>query len=183
MTIAENDESIIDLEINISEDSIVQKILKGITDHFSGSKTHKVVSDLPDVILKQFEDDQMVEIGQLYVSPMDIDAHNDTMTACEIVKMVDSVNAAINAGTLKANYDHQKDESGAFASTEDFSFIKAFVAECDCTIGGNYVPEGTPLLKAKYHNVDVWKARKEGGYTGWSIGAKAKSCEYIEVDE
>lgn len=167
----------------VSEDSLVDRILKGIDKHFGGSSRDKVVSDLPEIVLKQFEEDQMIEIGQMYVSPMDVDAHNDSMTAQEIVKMVDSANTAIAAGTLKANYDHQRDEDGVFKSTEDFSILKAFVAECDCTIGGKYVPEGTPLLKAKYHNVDVWKARKEGGFTGWSIGAKAKSCEFIEVDE
>ena len=167
----------------VSEDSIVEKVLKGLTKHFGGSASHKQVSDLPDLVLKQFEEEQMIEIGQMYISPMDADAHNDSMTAEEIVKMVDNANKAIAAGTLKASYDHERDECGVFKATDDFSFIKAFVAECDCVIGGKFVPEGTPLLKAKYHNVDVWKARKEGGYTGWSIGAKAKSYEYIEVDE
>ena len=127
------------------------------------------------VVVKQFDEDQMIEIAKMYISPEEIDAHDDSMTAEEIVKMVANFNSANEAGVIKGNIDHK-------TNTEQFSFVKAWVSECDCTIGGHFVPEGTPLLKIKYNDKELWKERKAGGYTGWSIGAKAKGFEYVEVE-
>lgn len=158
------------------EAGFIDRLIKTIDKHFGGSKQKS------NMIIKQFDEDQMIEIGQMYVSPLCIDAHDDSMSHEEIVKMVAHANDLISKGELKANYDHSKDENGVFKSTEDFSFIEATVAFCDCYIGNNFVSEGTPLLKAKYHNKDVWKARKDGGFTGWSIGGKAGDCEYVEIE-
>ena len=160
----------------VSEDSIVAKVIKGITEHFTGTKrSADPVESAP--VIKQFDEsnDQMIEIGQMYCTAMDVDAHDDAMTLEDVYKMVDNFNEANAKGIVKGNIDHTE-------TTDKFSFIKAWVTECDCSIGGHFVPEGTPLIKAQYHDAYLWKERKEGGYTGWSIGAKARSVEYIEIE-
>ena len=116
----------------------------------------------------------MIEISKMYVSPNEVDAHGDSMTAEEIVKMVANANEHISKGTLAGNIDHK-------TNTDQFTFVKAFVAECDMSIGGNFIAEGTPLLKIQYHDKELWKERKGGKRTGWSIGAQAGSVEYVEI--
>ena len=158
--------------------SFVEEVVAGIAKYFGGTKRDSnPVETL--VVIKQFDEsnDEMIEISKLYCSPMEVDAHDDAMTEEEIRKMVANLDSNIQKGKTKGNFDHDLSKT-----TDKFSFVKAFVAECDCEIGGNYVAEGTPLIKVKYHDADLWKERKEGGYTGWSIGAKAKAVEYVEVD-
>lgn len=157
------------------EDTKLDKILGFLTKHFAGSeKEESPVETLP--VIKQFSDDQdeMIEISPMYCGPDEVDAHGDAMTSVEIEKMVSNANKAISDGTLQSNFDH-KDQ------TDGFTFIKAFVAECDMSIGGHIVSEGTPLLKVKYVDKDLWAARKSGAYTGWSIGAKAGSVVEKEI--
>lgn len=158
-------------------DSVAKTVISWLDKYFGGSKESKQ----SPVVIKQFEEDEMIEISQLYVSPLDVDAHDDTIDREEAEKLVKNANDKISKGTLKANYDHEKDSNG-FTSTDDFTFVKAFIAECDMTIGGNKVVEGTPLIKTKYHNKDVWEERKAGGFTGWSIGGRAGSYEWIEIE-
>lgn len=166
----------------ISEDSIVEKMIAKFTEHFGGTKRKSPEVETA-VVIKQFSadtEDEMIEISQLYCSPLEVDAHDDVMTAEELEKLVAAVNEGIASGAISGNFDHNVDEP-----TDKFSFIKAFIAECDMEIGGNFVPEGTPLIKVQYHDRELWESRKAGEWTGWSIGAKAGSTEeaIMEVDE
>ena len=163
--------------VEVKQSTIEGWLSKALEKYFGGSKDNKQ----SPVIIKQFEEDEMIEISQMYVTPLDVDAHGDTMEYEEVVKMVANANTKIAKGTLKANYDHKKDGS-TYSSTDDFKFIKAFVAECDMNIGGNLVKEGTPLIKVKYLNKEAWEDRKSGGKTGWSIGGRAGSYEWVEIE-
>lgn len=149
--------------------SIVESIIKGIDKCSGSTKEEQAI-----LIVKQFDDDKMIEISKMYIAPNEVDAHGDSMTAEEIVKMVANANEHISKGNLVGNIDHK-------TNTEQFTFIKAFVAECDMRIGGNFIVEGTPILKIQYHDKELWEKRKSGEFTGWSIGAQAGSVEYVEI--
>ena len=161
------------VEIPNSEEKVLYKLLNMFEKHFGGTTKQAEAVEKPKTIIKQFQQDEMIEISPFYCAPDDVDAHGDTMSAVEIVKMVDNFNAVLAEGKNLSNIDHEE-------YTEGFKFIKAFVAECDMMIGDKPVREGTPLIKVKYSDVDLWKARKAGEYTGWSIGARGK---YVEEQE
>ncbi len=179
ITIQEDATEVVELDMFMdvvkSQETKLDKVLGYFEKHFGGSSKEVAPEEVLPVI-KQFDEssDEMVEISPMYCGPDEVDAHGDAMTSVEIEKMVSNANKAISDGTLQSNFDH-KDK------TDGFTFIKAFVAECDMSIGGHTVSEGTPLLKVKYVDKDLWEARKSGSYTGWSIGAKAGSVVEKEI--
>lgn len=156
-----------------SEEKVLYKLLNMFEKHFGGTSKEAEAVEKPATIIKQFDQDKMIEISAFYCAPDDVDGHGDAMSAEEIVKMVDNFNIELSKGKNLSNINHKE-------TTEGFTFIKAFVAECDMMIGEKPVREGTPLIKVQYNDVDLWKARKAGEYTGWSIGAKGK---YVEDSE
>lgn len=116
-------------------------------------------------VVKQLNSEQMVAVEPLYIAPDEIDGHECTVDEEALRGMVDSCNKAIKEGRLKSSYDHTTD-------TEDFHFLKAFINEVDCYIGGQYVPEGQPIIKVQFTNKDAWEKRKSGELLGISIGAR-----------
>ena len=161
------------VETPSSEEKVLYKLLNMFEKHFGGTSKEAEAIEKPSTIIKQFDQDKMIEISAFYCAPDDVDGHGDVMSAEEIVKMVDNFNVELVKGNNLSNIDHKE-------STEAFTFIKAFVAECDMVIGDKPVREGTPLIKVQYNDADLWKARKSGEYTGWSIGARGK---YVEESE
>lgn len=130
-------------------------------------------------VIKQFEEEQMIAVEPLYIAPFettgDIDGHDDIMYEPEIRKMVDSFNENLEKGNLGTKESHKEDVGY-------FTILKSWVNECDCYIGDHFVPEGQPLVKTKFRDKDKWEERKSGELTGVSIGASAKSVEYIEIE-
>lgn len=119
-------------------------------------------------IIKQLDEEQMIAIEPLYITFGEIDGHGDTIESLEeVYKMVESFNQAIADGNLKSNYDH-----GEFC--EDFVSLKAWVNECDCYIGDELVPEGQPLVKTQFSNIEKWNERKNNVLKGVSIQALAE---------
>lgn len=150
------------------EDSIVEKVIAGITKYFGGTTKSN-----PVIITKQFEDEQMIEVAPMYIHPDEIDGHGDAYaTPEEVYKMVDNFNEALKDGYVTANKFHNE-------STDEFKILKAWVNECDCMIGENLVKEGQPIVKVQYLNKDAWQKRKSGEYGGYSIGCKAE-VEIVE---
>lgn len=150
------------------EDSIVEKVIAGITKYFGGTNKSN-----PVIITKQFEDEQMIEVAPMYIHPDEIDGHGDAYaTPEEVYKMVDNFNEALKDGYVTANKFHNE-------STDEFKILKAWVNECDCMIGENLVKEGQPIVKVQYLNKDAWQKRKSGEYGGYSIGCKAE-VEIVE---
>lgn len=160
------------------EDSLVAKILKGI-ESVIGSRPGIRVTKSDALVIKQFDEDEMVAIEPMYIAPFDttgeIDGHDDAIDEAEIRKMVDNFNINLEKGNIKSNIDHTEE-------TDKFSVLKAWVNECDCYIGESFVPEGQPIVKTKFHDKELWEQRKSGELMGVSIGAKATACEFVEVE-
>ena len=112
--------------------------------------------------ITKFNEEQMIAIEPLYCKPMDSDAHDQGMTEEEIRKMVDNINANINK--ISGNIGH-------VFNTDGFYFVKAWVNECECMIGSEFVPEGQPIIKVQFTDETLWSMRKTGQLQGLSIGA------------
>ena len=150
----------------------LEKALFRLSEKVVGKNAHPVV-------VKQLQEngDEMIEISQLYVSPLEVDGHGETMEYEEIVKMVDNLNARIAREGIPIKIDHEGEPLDGVEAT------RAFIAECEIVIGGKVVPEGTPLLKLQYSDKELWEKRKAGEFTGISIGAMAGSVIEAEIDE
>lgn len=112
--------------------------------------------------ITKFNEEQMVAIEPLYCKPMDSDAHGQGMVEEEIRKMVDNINTNINK--ISGNIGH-------VFNTDGFYFVKAWVNECECMIGSEFVPEGQPIIKVQFTDETLWSMRKTGQLQGLSIGA------------
>lgn len=112
--------------------------------------------------ITKFNEEQMIAIEPLYCKPMDSDAHDQGMTEEEIRKMVDNINTNINK--ISGNIGH-------VFNTDGFYFVKAWVNECECMIGSEFVPEGQPIIKVQFTDETLWSMRKTGKLQGLSIGA------------
>lgn len=162
------------------DDTMVEKILKGIEKYFGGSsKETPKEEDLR--IVKQLQEDEMVAIEPLYINAHEPDGHSDTMDEVEIRKMVVNLNKAIDEKRIKSSLFHQTDENGKLIVSEGFEIVKAWVNEVDSIIGESFVPEGQPIVKTQFKDKKLWEARKSGKLKGVSIGAKAKRVEEREV--
>lgn len=171
---------VVESEEGSEEDTMVEKILKGIDKYFGGSsKETPKAEDLR--IIKQLQEDEMVAIEPLYVNCNEVDGHGDSMDEVEIRKMVANLNKAIEEKRLKSSLFHQTDENGKLIVSEGFTVVKAWVNEVDSMIGESFVPEGQPIVKTQFKDKKLWEARKSGKLKGVSIGAKAKRVEEREV--
>lgn len=112
--------------------------------------------------ITKFNEEQMIAIEPLYCKPMDSDAHDQGMTEEEIRKMVDNINTNIHK--ISGNIGH-------VFNTDGFHFVKAWVNECECMIGSEFVPEGQPIIKVQFTDETLWSMRKTGQLQGLSIGA------------
>jgi len=144
-------------------------LLNFITKHFGGTKGSG------KTVLKQFQEEEMVAIEKLYIHPEDVDGVGDTISLEDTRGMVDSLNKAIEAGTLQHGLFHKH-------KIDSFSVVKAWVAETDCIIGETEIREGQPLIKVQFHNETAWELRKSGEIAGISIGAKATEIEELTDD-
>lgn len=134
-------------------------------------KSYMKTKDESIPIIKKFEDEKMEAIEILYCKPMEADAHDEGMTEEEIRKMVSNFNQ--NIDKIKGNIGH-------IVNIDGFKPLKAWVNECDCYIGDEFVPEGMPLVKTKFTDVDLWEKRKAGLLKGVSIGARGVKVDISE---
>ncbi len=150
-----------------SDEIVTKSWLEGfLNKHFGGSSKEQM-------ILKQFDDEQMVAIEPLYVPAGVVDAHGDMVASDDVTRgMVDSLNKAIKEDRLQSGLFHKH-------LTEGYKIEKAWITETDCTIGETLVKEGTPLVKVQFTSETLWEKRKTGELTGLSIGAKG-SVEVVE---
>lgn len=154
-------------EYKVVDDLSTEKgLLSFLKKNFGGTNNEKAV-------IKQFQDEEMIAIEKLYIHPEDVDGVGDTISLEDTIGMVNSLNKAIESGTLQSGLFHGH-------KTEAFSVMKAWVAEVDCTIGETEIREGQPLIKVQFHNDKAWELRKAGTLTGISIGARATEIEELE---
>ncbi|MFE8709369.1 XkdF-like putative serine protease domain-containing protein [Aeromonas allosaccharophila] len=126
------------------------------------------------VEIKKFNEEQMIAIEPLYCKPLDSDAHEQGMTETEIRKMVDNINT--NIDKISGNIAH-------VFNTDGFYFVKAWVNECDCMIGNQFVPEGQPIIAVQFTDKTLWDMRKTGQLQGLSIGARGHVVDNPEYQE
>ena len=126
------------------------------------------MTDKTSPIIKQLNDEEMVAIEWLYLPPNEADLHDEGMTAEEIVKMVDSFND--NMENIEGNIAH-------CIYVDEIKPEKAWVNPCDCFIGEQFVPEGSPLVKVRFFDEELWEQRKSGVLKGVSIGARGERDE------
>lgn len=138
--------------------------------HFGGSIKEQGYVDNNIPIIKQFTDEKMEAIEPLYCLPDQEDLHQEAMTETEIRKMVSNLNENIQKGKVKGNLGHA-------VNTDKIEPLVAWVQECDCMIGDHFVKEGQPIIKMKFHDETLWKARKEGVLMGVSIGARGQKVK------
>lgn len=124
--------------------------------------------------INKFNEEQMIAIEPLYCKPLESDAHDQGMTEEEIRKMVDNINQ--NIDKISGNIGH-------VFNTDGFYFVKAWVNECDCMIGTEFVPEGQPIIKVQFTDETLWDMRKTGQLQGLSIGALGTIVDNPEVNE
>jgi hypothetical protein len=149
---------VVSLEQDV-ERSLSDKIISTIEKYFGGAKKSNQV-------IKQFDDEQMIAIEPLYIAAGEVDAVGDTYDLEDVYEMVTNFNKAIEEKTISSGLFHK-------SKTNSYTFIKAWVNECECTIGETLVKEGQPIVKVQFNNKIAWELRKSGELMGLSIGAKA----------
>lgn len=143
-------------------EGFLEKALKKIVSKFSGSAKGQEYIDGNVPVIKQFQEEEMVAIEPLYCPPGVADHHEEGADEAGVRSLVKSFND--NVDKISGNIGHA-------VNTPLIEPQKAWVNECDCYIGKEFVPEGQPIAKVKFHAQDLWEARKSGVLGGLSIGA------------
>lgn len=152
------------------EDSMVEKILKGITKHFGGTQKegNPIETSKELMVIKKFEDEEMIVYEPLYTPPDTPDLVGESMSQETITKMVGDIKKKIEAGTMQANLFHK-------VPTDSFKWIDCFENPWPiCMVGEQEVVKGQPVIVAKYSNAKAYEARKAGLLKGPSIGFRGK---------
>lgn len=139
-----------------SKPTLEEKVFGLLDKYFSGSKR-----EIP--VIKQFNDEAMEAIEPLYIIPDTVDGVGDTISMEDTRLLVKSV----NEDKPRSSWFHK-------TFTDDFTITKAWINECECTIGDTLVPEGMPLAKVTFSSAKAYESRKSGKISGLSIGASAK---------
>lgn len=132
-------------------------------------------------VVKQFNEEERIVIEPLYILPETVDGQGYTISLEETYEMVKSFNKANEEGILQTSLFHSH-------KTDSFKILKAWVNECDCTIGGQLVPEGQPLVKLQFINDAAWELRKNGvekdgeHYELMGVSIYALAREVVEED-
>ena len=149
-------------DIPTGDTDVEKSVLKVLKSFFE--------KDKPEVIIKQFDDEQMISIEPLYITAGTVDLHKDTAGLESIRHLVDSTNKLIDKGEMPAGLFH-------LHKTNVFSWERAWVQEVDAKIGDSIVKAGTPLITAKWHNKQAWEDKKSGVLGAPSIGGIAEVKE------
>lgn len=155
----------IDTEEEVSK-SFLESIIKGLDKHFGGSNKDTLS------VIKQFNDEEMIAVENLYILPNTCDGQGDTIDLEETHNLVKSFNEANQDGTLQSSLFHGH-------KSQAFKVNKAWVNPYECMIGETVVPEGQPLCEIQFSNKKAWELRKSGKLMGLSIGAVASEVEEL----
>ena len=109
--------------------------------------------------------DERREITAPILVPEEADAHGDIYSADEILKACRNFNEYCE----KANVQHEFQ-----VSKQTAEWIESYIAPADMVVNGVAVTKGTWMGTMKVHNDSLWDAVKEGEFTGFSIGCKAR---------
>lgn len=132
-------------------------------------KLDNSMTDNMTPILKAVDEELKQSIEVVY-SPYKLDAHGQWMRPETIRKACENFNENLEKGNIKPNLYHSRDDEGNVIPTEAFEVIKSWVNEVDCTVGDQFVPEGTWITKLQWKDDKAWNLRKAGVLQGVSIG-------------
>jgi hypothetical protein len=104
--------------------------------------------------------------GEVLV-PDQVDAHGDIMSAAVIEKAAGDFLASYNRSTT-LGFMHRD-------FSKRFELRQSYVTTCDIAIASKTVKAGTWIMVVKILDEKIWKGVKDGKYTGFSIGGKAKT--------
>lgn len=159
------------------EKQIESSVLKFFKKHFGGStqESEPVEKSEEVMVIKQFDEEEMIAYEPLYTPPNTPDGHGEAMTADEIVNIVKDINELIAEGAPLENLSHGAPIKNAW------KYQEAFVSPWpECLVGDTVVKKGQPVLVVKYNNERAWELRKEGRIKGPSIGGTGVR---VEVDD
>ena len=109
------------------------------------------------------------EITAPVLLPEEVDAHEEIYSETEVLKACRNFYIVC----MKTNLQHM------YQMTDDAAeFIESYITPADMIIDGVKIKKGTWMATMKIHNDSLWKAVKEGEFTGFSIGCMAKT-EYL----
>jgi hypothetical protein len=154
-------------DVNKSKDYEDMNWVEGIIEKVF-KRFKKEEKDL--VSIQKFVEEEMTAVEIMYSYPGETDGHGEGMSKETIMKMVESANKALDEGRLSSGLFHKENR-------DDIEILKIWVNEVDCEIGGTFVPEGSALVKTKFHNPELWQMRKSGELGGLSIGARGNKVE------
>jgi hypothetical protein len=167
------------IERDANDDSkrstFVNKLMQLLDKHFGSEAS---VSDEFDMkpedvmVIKQFEDEEMVEYAPLYKAANQPDLVGDAMSQHTIDNMVSQLNKAIEDGVQLENLGHRVPIKNAWKYQEVFTSPWP-----SCMVGDTEVTKGQPVLVIKYNNERAWELRKQGVIKGPSIGGRGRFVE------
>jgi len=115
-----------------------------------------------DILMKAFDEEERLVLG-VVLEPDTFDLHKDIYDAVEVRKAQEN----FNKNCMQANLGH-------VANVDDIQITKSFILEVDAHIGEQPVKAGSWLMEMHVPSDAAWQEVKEGGFTGFSIGASAR---------
>ena len=113
------------------------------------------------------------EITAPVLLPEQTDAHGDIYSIEEVEKACRN----FNENCMQTNLQH------IYQMSEDTTeVIESWVTKSDQVIDDVTIPKGTWMMTMKIKSPALWKAVKDGEFTGFSIGAHCKA-EKLNVSE
>lgn len=139
---------------------------------FAKSEDNQPKFEIEHTFIKKSDDTHTV-IGIVY-EPMEVDAHDNFMTAEEIQKAADWFNE--NGTGTDVQHDYQL--------AEGTTVVKSWVTQEDETIEGQVVKAGTWLIEVSVENEDLWQSIEKGEITGFSMGGSGQySTTDVKVED
>lgn len=129
------------------------------------SKEAAILKSVSSVnIQKAAGEEEMISYEIIY-EPFTPDAHNQWISADEIVKAKASYDKALENGLVKENLFHLEE-------TDSFTITKTWIQEeldVSVTGTGEIIKAGSWVAKVKYNDPSLWELRKAGIIGGLSI--------------
>lgn len=117
------------------------------------------------------------EVVFIVYEPNVPDLHGEWVSEETLRKAASNFNENLNKGTVVPNLFHSKDEEGEYEKASEFTIIKTWINECDCSIGEEIVKEGVWLAKIRFENDFLWSQFLAGEVSGLSLGGKGTILE------
>ena len=127
------------------------------------TKEVSIISTGANDLFKSVDVDERL-FTAIVLRPETVDAHGDIYSH-DVVKQAchDYVSHCMNIN-LQHSYDVTK---------ADMAIVESYIAPQDMEIGGQDVMKGDWIMTARIDNEELWKACKEGTFTGFSVGVSA----------